>query len=308
MPDPMATTPPPNEATGNLLRALSMWLPDIYGKLYQQYNSIRSGPSVLAGQQPQPSGFAGQNKSGARSLFDFLGSIFGGSLPNPEQLPPQRSSTLPAPEQLPYSRPTPLGQQPPAQPIVPTVNGQGLWLYGMQQPGNIDLTQRPIIQTREGPATVRSAGFGIDGKEVLLPTVGNGREWSDDEAVAEYRRTGKHLGIFQNPQGSTEYGQELHKAYESGQIPDYGNQDEQGFQQWYQGWAKRTGIDLNPDHPLHKYDYRAAYHAGVEPQISPKDGKYHWPSQFKAWDHPNRYVDGIDTITGKPAPNVRKVE
>lgn len=76
--------------------------------------------------------------------------------------------------------------------------------------------------------------------------------------------------------------------------------DEAGFQKWYRGWANKTGIDPNPDHPAHKYDYRGAYRANAAPKVSPDDGLYHWPSEFKADDHPNRYVDGIDTKTGKP--------
>lgn len=76
--------------------------------------------------------------------------------------------------------------------------------------------------------------------------------------------------------------------------------DEAAFQKWYQGWAQKAGIDQNPDNPAHKYDYRDAFKAGVEPTINATDGQYHWPSQFKAQDHPNRFVSGVDTITGKP--------
>ena len=57
--------------------------------------------------------------------------------------------------------------------------------------------------------------------------------------------------------------------------------DEDTFQQWYKGWANKAGIDLNPDNPLHKYDYRAAFKAGAYPKISPKDDKYHWPSETR---------------------------
>ena len=77
--------------------------------------------------------------------------------------------------------------------------------------------------------------------------------------------------------------------------------DESGFQNWYQNWADKTGINPDPDDPLHKYDYRAAYSAGAEPQLA-DDGAYHWPSEHKADDHPNRFVDGMDTKTGTPAP------
>jgi len=76
-------------------------------------------------------------------------------------------------------------------------------------------------------------------------------------------------------------------------------QDRKGFDQWYLGWAKKTGIDPNPDDPRHKYNYRAAYAAGAEPTIDPQDGLYHWPSQFKEEDHPNRFVDGEDTLMGR---------
>ncbi len=71
--------------------------------------------------------------------------------------------------------------------------------------------------------------------------------------------------------------------------------DEQAFRAWYSSHAAKLGLNPNPDDPRHHYDYRAAYRAGASP-----DKKGHWPSQFKAPDHPNRYVDGIDTITGLP--------
>lgn len=76
--------------------------------------------------------------------------------------------------------------------------------------------------------------------------------------------------------------------------------NEEDFQDWYQKWSKITGIDSNPDDPRHKYDYRAAFLANAIPEISPEDDKYHWDSRFKEDDHPNRFVGGIDTKTGKP--------
>jgi hypothetical protein len=81
-----------------------------------------------------------------------------------------------------------------------------------------------------------------------------------------------------------------------------GPDEERDFQQWYARWARFTGINPDPDHPLHHYDYRAAYRAGFEPTFNPETGKYHWPSPLKGEGHPNRYVDFIDTITGQPMP------
>ncbi len=71
-------------------------------------------------------------------------------------------------------------------------------------------------------------------------------------------------------------------------------EDEALFQRWYKKIAKRTGLNPDPDAPEHKYDYRGAFLAGEGP-----DETGHWPSQFKDYDHPNRYVDGVDTITGQ---------
>jgi hypothetical protein len=71
--------------------------------------------------------------------------------------------------------------------------------------------------------------------------------------------------------------------------------EEAEFQRWYKGWAQRAELDPNPDSPLHKYDYRGAFKAKEEPQVDSGDGLYHWSSRFKDPDHPNRYVNGVDT-------------
>lgn len=70
-------------------------------------------------------------------------------------------------------------------------------------------------------------------------------------------------------------------------------EDERRFQEWYSRWAQRADLDPNPDSPLHKYDYRGAFRAGIEPEVAPEDGLYHWPSEYKDDDHPNRFVAGI---------------
>ncbi len=70
------------------------------------------------------------------------------------------------------------------------------------------------------------------------------------------------------------------------------------FKRWYKNLASRLGIDFDPDHPKHFYDYRGAYKAG-----SQADSTGHLPSKFKDFDHPNRYVQKegtiLDTKTGK---------
>lgn len=78
--------------------------------------------------------------------------------------------------------------------------------------------------------------------------------------------------------------------------PGWREQDENLFRRWYAKAAEETGIDRDPDNPEHKYNYRYAFKAGAWP-----NAEKHWPSTFKAADHPNRFVDGQDTITGLPA-------
>lgn len=83
---------------------------------------------------------------------------------------------------------------------------------------------------------------------------------------------------------------------------------EQDFQRgiratpWFSEYVKRYGEepDLNTPH----YNYRTAWAAGARPDVrDPTDqNAYHWPSEYKGAAHPNRYVGGVDTITGARAP------
>lgn len=91
-----------------------------------------------------------------------------------------------------------------------TLNGD---FPGMIQTGNIDIANRPTVKLPDGRiATVRSASFNIDGKEVLLPTVSkDGKLWTDQEAVDNYRKTGENLGVFNSPEAADRYAQALHE-------------------------------------------------------------------------------------------------
>jgi hypothetical protein len=84
---------------------------------------------------------------------------------------------------------------------------------GLVERGNVDLTNRPRVKNADGSiSTVRSASFNLDGREVLLPTVSDdGRILSDDEAVTQYLKTGKHLGKFDTPASATAYAGRLHQ-------------------------------------------------------------------------------------------------
>lgn len=89
---------------------------------------------------------------------------------------------------------------------------------GLVEEGNIDVWNRPQVQNEDGSiSTVRSMSFFDEDSraEVLVPTVSDdGRIMSDDEAVENYYRTGRHLGKFDTPETATRYAEGLHKAQE----------------------------------------------------------------------------------------------
>lgn len=91
---------------------------------------------------------------------------------------------------------------------------------GQVENGNIDLASRPGVKNADGSeSTVRSMSFNDGkGREVLVPTVVGGKVVSDDEAIANYRKTGQHMGVFSNPQDATAYAQKVHKDYENGKY------------------------------------------------------------------------------------------
>ncbi len=82
---------------------------------------------------------------------------------------------------------------------------------GLVEKGNIDLFTRPKVTNKDGSvSTVRSMSINVDGDEVLIPTVVGDKVVSDDEAIKEFERTGKHLGKFKTVKDAEAFAESLH--------------------------------------------------------------------------------------------------
>lgn len=77
--------------------------------------------------------------------------------------------------------------------------------------GNIDLNNRIKVPNVDGSySTEDSFSVNIDGKEVLLPQIVNGKRVTQDQAIQHYLKTGEHLGKFNTPEEADTYAQQLH--------------------------------------------------------------------------------------------------
>ena len=103
---------------------------------------------------------------------------------------------------------------------------------GLLEKGNIDIHNRPVVKNSDGSiSTVRSMSTNIDGREVLIPTVSDdGRIMSDDEAIDNFMKTGKHLGMFDNPNDATAYAESLHNQQADEYLPRQSPAQQQGQQ------------------------------------------------------------------------------
>ncbi len=112
------------------------------------------------------------------------------------------------------------------QSAMPGLNSQYPALEGMFKQGNINLNNRPSVKNADGgTSTIYSMGVGLDnGREALIPRVSDdGRILSEREAIDQFKKTGKHLGIYNSREEADKAAQQLHEQ----QAQQYGLQDEQ---------------------------------------------------------------------------------
>lgn len=104
---------------------------------------------------------------------------------------------------------------------------------GLVEAGNLNIWNRPTVKNSDGShSTEYSTSFNVDGKEVLVPTVVNGKFLTPDgkkppegsasekqmfdKALQHYRQTGQNLGKFDNPDDADAYANVLHNRGEAG--------------------------------------------------------------------------------------------
>ena len=170
---------------------------------------------------------------GAAPGWAEIGFAPGGS-PGPvgQRTPFGKDSGKSAPPSLPKGTPNP-----PKKPKVPPIiSGAALLAafgaprtpvytvgspQGLLTPGNIDIANRPVAHNKDGSiSTVRSISISVDGKEVLIPTVINGKVVSNQAAIDHYMKTKQNLGSFSSVAAANKYAVGLHdqqaKMYSGG--------------------------------------------------------------------------------------------
>jgi hypothetical protein len=114
------------------------------------------------------------------------------------------------------SKPTSLAQQLSGDPLF-SLGGQ---FPGMAEPGNLDLNARKIYhgRNRDQPnvdfRTEKSMSIGTDEGEYLIPTVVNGQQLTEEQAIQHFYETGEHLGRFATPDSADTYANMLHRRQE----------------------------------------------------------------------------------------------
>lgn len=107
-------------------------------------------------------------------------------------------------------------------PVVPAGDGpkSAQQAPGMIERGNIDLYKQPKVKNADGSvSTVHSFSINQDGKEYLLPTVmPDGRHLTEADAISEFQKTGKHLGVFDSAEQATRHAEQLHQDYAAGEY------------------------------------------------------------------------------------------
>lgn len=152
-----------------------------------------------------------------------------------------------------------------AEKTLPTV--------GLLAQGNIDLANRPIVHNPDGSySTVASMSFqDDDGTETLIPTVaedGSGL-LSDEDAIQQYRNTGRFLGKFSSPEAADNYALALHDQQDAMYVQRAAQQEKaaQTPQDTMQSFAQGLLGPYAADTPAQRAFDAQLYDSVVKPQM-----------------------------------------
>lgn len=137
------------------------------------------------------------------------------------------------------------------------------------------------------------------GQQSLIPfnqVMQNGNE-NDGEPI---------VGTLYNVNTDVFYSKPRIKSNNEGMTQEYetqlNNEEEQAFQNWYRSYSRLYGLDSNPDHPAHQYDYRGYWlnelKGGNEPMELTADG--HLPDTYKRPGHPTFSKESIYSTPETP--------
>jgi len=85
------------------------------------------------------------------------------------------------------------------------------------EPATIDSAQsfKRLKNADGSTSTIRTMSFEEDGREVLIPTVVDGEQLTEEQAIARYRKTGQHFGKFNSVEDANAEAKRLHEAEEA---------------------------------------------------------------------------------------------
>lgn len=85
---------------------------------------------------------------------------------------------------------------------------QGLRDYSYK--GNIDLNKRKVLKDGGDIKTENSITIGADGKHIIIPTVVDGVQLSEDDAIDHFFDTGEHLGMYDDAAQADKMANNIH--------------------------------------------------------------------------------------------------
>jgi len=92
---------------------------------------------------------------------------------------------------------------------------------GLDYKGNIDLDNRKVVKEGNAYKTENSITIGIDGKQIIIPTIVNGKQVSEEDAIKHFKETGEQLGVYDTIEEADKAAQKIHLRQEKKYAPDY---------------------------------------------------------------------------------------